>query len=65
MRAGLFGGARAALDWLRYRSWVHDNSGNAVNYKGLQGGFDAYNGGGVKNYGSNVLSRYYQSWGGF
>jgi hypothetical protein len=57
--------AKAALKWLQYKSWIHDNSGNPVTYKGVRQGFDSYNGGGVENYGSNILNRYYLSWGGF
>lgn len=55
--------AEAALKWLQYKSWVHDDSGKPVTYKGVQQGFDSYNGGGVKNYGSNILDHYNQSWG--
>jgi hypothetical protein len=55
--------ADAALKWLQYKSWVHDDAGKPVTYKGVQQGFDSYNGGGVKGYGSNILDHYNQSWG--
>lgn len=55
--------AEAALKWLQYKSWKHDDSGKPVTYKGMQQGFDSYNGGGVRNYGSSVLNHYNQSWG--
>jgi len=55
--------AEAALKWLQYKSWKHDDSGKPVTYKGVQQGFDSYNGGGVKDYGSSILNRYNQSWG--
>jgi hypothetical protein len=55
--------AEAAPKWLQYKSWVHDDSGKPVTYKGVQRGFDSYNGGGVKNYGGDILNRYNQSWG--
>ena len=55
--------AEAALKWLQYKSWVHDDSGKPVTYKGVQQGFDSYNGGHIKGYGSNILNRYNQSWG--
>jgi len=57
--------ARAALKWLQYKSWIHDNSGKPVTYKGVREGFDSYNGHHTENYGSNVLNRYYLGWGGF
>ena len=53
----------AALKWLQYKSWVHDSSGKPTTYKGVRQGFDSYNGGGAKNYGKDILSRYNQSWG--
>lgn len=53
--------AEAALKWLQFKSWVHDHSGKPTTYRRVEQGFDRYNDGGVKNYGSNVLTRYHQS----